>query len=257
MPPLYGFLTCMYGLSGIEEAPWNPARQTPYSRPPGPTPNNPDTPYNLTHRHLRAGGDHPGPRHRTHPNHSSAPAGTSTTPTGAEHCPPTTGGTARARPSPARPAPPPAPRTPLPTPTRPGPQDPELVMPRTRTKRRRAATRAGRRVRLPRPPQGESPTMTVTVPAIDKNLDAACASVASEIARTDSKASLFSELLGSRGGRWRSFIRTRRVAVSHEIRWSLSGRKWLGPAQCFADTVRHSARRKVRIAGWSSPRVVE
>lgn len=167
MPPLYGFLTCMYGLSGIEEAPWNPARQTPYSRPPGPTPNNPDTPYNLTHRHLRAGG------------------------------------------------------------------------------------------RPPRPPQGESPTMTVTVPAIDKNLDAACASVASEIARTDSKASLFSELLGSRGGRWRSFIRTRRVAVSHEIRWSLSGRKWLGPAQCFADTVRHSARRKVRIAGWSSPRVVE
>lgn len=41
----------------------------------------------------------------------------------------------------------------------------------------------------------------------------------------------------------------RRVAVSHEIRWSLSGRKWLGPAQCFADTARHSARRKVRIAG--------
>lgn len=32
--------------------------------------------------------------------------------------------------------------------------------------------------------------MTVTVPATDKNLDAACASVASEIARTDSKASL-------------------------------------------------------------------
>ncbi|MFK0182144.1 Pycsar system effector family protein [Streptomyces xanthochromogenes] len=32
--------------------------------------------------------------------------------------------------------------------------------------------------------------MTVTVPAIDKNLDVACASVASEIARTDSKASL-------------------------------------------------------------------
>ncbi len=97
-------------------------------------------------------------------------------------------------------------------------------------------------------------------------------------------------ILGSRGGRWRSFIRTRRfgnefgwlclkrsavnarlpaavpvvadgapvewgpvtvrrVAVSHEIRWSLGGRTWLGPAQCCADTARHSARRKVRIAG--------
>ncbi|TXJ83333.1 integral membrane plasmid transfer protein [Streptomyces lavendulae] len=32
--------------------------------------------------------------------------------------------------------------------------------------------------------------MTTTVPATDKNLDAACASVANEIARTDSKASL-------------------------------------------------------------------
>ncbi|MEV5139682.1 Pycsar system effector family protein [Streptomyces syringium] len=32
--------------------------------------------------------------------------------------------------------------------------------------------------------------MTVTVPATEKNLDAACASVANEIARTDSKASL-------------------------------------------------------------------
>ncbi|MCX4451533.1 Pycsar system effector family protein [Streptomyces sp. NBC_01789] len=32
--------------------------------------------------------------------------------------------------------------------------------------------------------------MTVTAPATDKNLDAACASVANEIARTDGKASL-------------------------------------------------------------------
>ncbi|MEU5443668.1 Pycsar system effector family protein [Streptomyces griseofuscus] len=32
--------------------------------------------------------------------------------------------------------------------------------------------------------------MTITVPATDKNLDAACASVANEIARTDGKASL-------------------------------------------------------------------
>ncbi|MFG2234881.1 Pycsar system effector family protein [Streptomyces sp. NPDC048723] len=32
--------------------------------------------------------------------------------------------------------------------------------------------------------------MTTTVPATDKNLDAACASVANEIARTDGKASL-------------------------------------------------------------------
>lgn len=96
-------------------------------------------------------------------------------------------------------------------------------------------------------------------------------------------------IFGSRGGRRRSFIRTRRfgsqfgwlclkrsaanarlptavpivadgapvewgpasvrrAAVSHEIRWSLSGQKWLGPAQCFADTARHSARCKVRIA---------
>lgn len=52
---------------------------------------------------------------------------------------------------------------------------------------------------------------TVTVPRtiVDKNLDTACASVVNEIGRTDGKASLFSELLGSRGGRWRSFIRTR------------------------------------------------
>jgi hypothetical protein len=49
-----------------------------------------------------------------------------------------------------------------------------------------------------------------TLPRTDANLDAACATVAGEISRTDGKASLFSELLGSRGGRWRSFIRTRR-----------------------------------------------
>lgn len=42
-------------------------------------------------------------------------------------------------------------------------------------------------------------------------------------------------------GRWWSGepASVRRAAVSHEIRWSLSGRKWLGPAQCFADTARH------------------
>ncbi|TLQ38739.1 hypothetical protein [Streptomyces marianii] len=44
----------------------------------------------------------------------------------------------------------------------------------------------------------------------DHNLNDAVATVATEIGRTDNKASLFSELLGSRGGRWRSFIRTRR-----------------------------------------------
>lgn len=63
------------------------------------------------------------------------------------------------------------------------------------------------------------------------------------------------------GGRWAPVewgpASVRRAAVSHEIQWSLSGRKWLGPTQCFADTARHSARRKVRIAGRSSPRVVE
>ncbi|WP_331757495.1 hypothetical protein OH736_45315 (plasmid) [Streptomyces sp. NBC_01650] len=142
------------------------------------------------------------------------------------------------------------------------------------------------------------PAASTESATVNKNLDAGCADTATELARIDGKASLFSELLGSRGGRWRSFIRTRRignqfgwlclkalrseralagrgphvadgapvewgpasvrrVAVSHEIRWSLSGRKWLGPAQCFADTARHSARRKVRIAGRSSPRVVE
>ncbi len=42
-----------------------------------------------------------------------------------------------------------------------------------------------------------------------------------------------------------------------EIRWSLSGWKWLGPAQCFADTARHSAKREARVAGAVSPRVVE
>ena len=66
---------------------------------------------------------------------------------------------------------------------------------------------------------------------------------------------------GPHRGRWAPVewgpASVRRAAVSHEIRWSLSGRKWLGPAQCFADTARHSARRKVRIAGRSSPRVVE
>ncbi len=42
------------------------------------------------------------------------------------------------------------------------------------------------------------------------------------------------------GRRWSGTCVVRCAAVSHEIRWSLSGRKWLGPAQCFADTARHS-----------------
>ncbi|MEU3529740.1 hypothetical protein AB0E62_38895 [Streptomyces sp. NPDC038707] len=101
-------------------------------------------------------------------------------------------------------------------------------------------------------------TSTVPSPGIDKNMDDACASVVSEISRTDGKSSLFSELLGMLAAvpivadgapvEWGP-ASVRRAAVSHEIRWSLSGREWLGPAQCFADPARHSARRKVRIAG--------
>ncbi|MFF8556567.1 hypothetical protein ACF058_27525 [Streptomyces sp. NPDC015501] len=39
--------------------------------------------------------------------------------------------------------------------------------------------------------------MTTTTPAADKNLDAACASVVAEIARTDSKASLLLAFTGA------------------------------------------------------------
>jgi hypothetical protein len=58
MPPPYGVLTCMYGLSGIRKAPRNPTWKAPDNRPPGPTPNNPDNPYIFTHRHTCARGEH-------------------------------------------------------------------------------------------------------------------------------------------------------------------------------------------------------
>ncbi|WP_406445527.1 hypothetical protein OHB00_49930 [Streptomyces sp. NBC_00631] len=49
---------------------------------------------------------------------------------------------------------------------------------------------------------------------LDQALDDAVRDTDAKITRTDSKASLFSELLGSRGGRWRSFVRTRRFGTS-------------------------------------------